>query len=241
MDSWTDYLLAIISPIHQTEMLAKTISEPVMNMAYGAKGALEQQKLDEFVRQNTDFADYGEFMDELHRRQGMDVVDMSGSSSSQLYIRRTANGTSGAASLYVTVVTSRVPASKICSTGIKAVENGVPKGGLPELRISAGKYPELAENILHAQRAGHPEVLTHGGEAVIDANRNAALHQPYRDFVPNIGNGLTRDEYPFASSMEGGAGAWVGHIPKDQQNAQGGLIRAMNLKPGDQYRVVIVP
>jgi hypothetical protein len=41
--------------------------------------------------------------------------------------------------------------------------------------------------------------------------------------------------------MEGGAGAWVGHIPKDQQNAQGGLIRAMNLKPGDQYRVVIVP
>ncbi len=110
-----------------------------------------------------------------------------------------------------------------------------------ELEISASKYPELAENILNAQRAGHPDVLTHGGEAVINANRNAALHQPYRDFVPNIGGGLSRDEYPFASSLQGGGGSWVGHIPVSQQQAQGGLIRAMNLKPGDQYRVVIVP
>lgn len=115
------------------------------------------------------------------------------------------------------------------------------KGALPELRISASKYPELAENILNAQKAGHPSVLTHGGEAVMNANRNAALHQPYRDFVPNVGRGLSRDEYPFASSLQGGAGSWVGHIPVSQQQAQGGLIRAMNLKPGDQYRVVIVP
>jgi RHS repeat-associated protein len=120
-----------------------------------------------------------------------------------------------------------------------------PKSGLPELRISASKYPQLAENIRHAQNAGHPDVLTHGGKAVIDANRNAALHQPYRDFVLNIGGGLTRDEYPFASSLEGGAGSWVGHIPESQQNAQGALIRnfinANNIVPSTQYRVVIVP
>jgi RHS repeat-associated protein len=124
---------------------------------------------------------------------------------------------------------------KRCPPGITAT------APLPELRISASKYPELAENILNAQRAGHPDVLTHGGEAVIDANRNAALHQPYRDFVPNLGPHLSRDEYPFASSLEGGAGSWVGHVPVQQQQAQGGLIRAMNLKPGDRYRVVIVP
>jgi hypothetical protein len=115
------------------------------------------------------------------------------------------------------------------------------KSTLPELRISASKYPELAANIRNAQRAGHPDVLTHGGEAVSDANRSAALHQPYRDFIPNIGRGLSRDEYPLASSLEGGAGAWVGHIPTAQQQAQGGLLRAMNLKPGDRYRVVIAP
>jgi len=119
------------------------------------------------------------------------------------------------------------------------------KSALPELRISAGKYPDLAENILNAQRAGHPDVLTHGGEAVVNANRNAALHQPYRDFVPNIGRGLSRDEYPFASSLQGGAGSWVGHIPVSQQNAQGALIKnfinANNIAPGSQYRVVITP
>jgi hypothetical protein len=71
------------------------------------------------------------------------------------------------------------------------------------------------------------------------ANRAAAL----RD-VPNI-PGLSRDEFPFASSMQGGAGSWVGHIPAWQQDAQGALItnfvRANNILPGMQYRVVVVP
>jgi len=51
--------------------------------------------------------------------------------------------------------------------------------------------------------------------------------------------------YPFASSQEGGVGAWVGHIPVSQQNAQGALIKnfikANNITPGTQYKVVIVP
>lgn len=102
---------------------------------------------------------------------------------------------------------------------------------------SASKYPDLAENILNAQQAGNPQVLTAGGD--IAANRAAAL-----EGVPNI-SGLSRDEYPFASSMEGGEGAWVGHIPVSQQNAQGALIKnfmqANNITPGSQYKVVIVP
>jgi RHS repeat-associated protein len=108
---------------------------------------------------------------------------------------------------------------------------------LPELEISASKYPELAENILNAQRAGHPDVLTHGGNK--ELNRELALED-----VPDI-KPFSRDEYPFASSMEGGRGAWVGHIAKWQNSAQGGLIsglvRRFGLRPGDQYRVVIVP
>ncbi|MCI0333620.1 MAG: NucA/NucB deoxyribonuclease domain-containing protein [Planctomycetes bacterium] len=104
-----------------------------------------------------------------------------------------------------------------------------------ELRISASQYPELAENIRHAQAAGHPSILTHGGDAV--ANRNAALRG-----VPQVRN-LTRDEYPFASTIQGGAGAWVGHIPRTQQSAQGALIKNFiqqhGIQPGDQYRVII--
>lgn len=111
------------------------------------------------------------------------------------------------------------------------------EGALRRLEISASKYPEFAENILNAQRAGHPSVLTHGGDAA--ANRAAALKG-----VPNI-KGLCRDEYPFASSIQGGGGSWVGHIPKSQQQAQGGLItdflRRSGLKAGDQYQVVVTP
>jgi hypothetical protein len=119
------------------------------------------------------------------------------------------------------------------------IEAGEPEAAaaLPELQISASKYPNLAENILNAQQAGHSQILTAGGD--IAANRAAAL-----EGVPNI-TGLSRDEYPFASSQEGGVGAWVGHIPVSQQNAQGALIKnfikANNITPGTQYKVVIVP
>ena len=34
---------------------------------------------------------------------------------------------------------------------------------LPKLEISAARYPDLAENISNALKAGHPDVLTHGG------------------------------------------------------------------------------
>ena len=111
------------------------------------------------------------------------------------------------------------------------------KGALPELRVSASKYPQLAENITNAQKAGHPDVLTHGGNAA--ANRAGAL-----DSVPNI-KGLSRDEYPFASSMQGGQGSWVGHVPPSQQSAQGALIKNFlqqnGVQAGDQYRVIVVP
>jgi hypothetical protein len=93
------------------------------------------------------------------------------------------------------------------------------------------------ENIQNALNAGHPDVLTHGGDAF--ANRAASL----RD-VPNI-PGLTRDEYPFASLIEGGAGAWIGHILVAQNSSGGGMLarflQANNILPGMQYRVVVVP
>ncbi|MEI8376839.1 MAG: NucA/NucB deoxyribonuclease domain-containing protein, partial [Planctomycetota bacterium] len=106
---------------------------------------------------------------------------------------------------------------------------------LPTLEISASRYPGLAENIYHAQMAGHPQVLTYGGNQAL--NRAAALQD-----VPRI-VGLSRDEYPFASTMEGGKGSWVGHIAPSQQNAQGGILKNFyeqnNIQPGTQFRVKI--
>ena len=130
----------------------------------------------------------------------------------------------------------RVNPSRLGANGgsLEVVKN---RSFLPSVRFSRVKNPELADNIYHAQRAGHPAVLTHGGNTV--ANRAAALGG-----VPQI-RGYTRDEYPFASSREGGAGAWIGHVPSPQQSSQGGImanfIRSNNLRPGDQYRVVVEP
>jgi RHS repeat-associated protein len=106
---------------------------------------------------------------------------------------------------------------------------------LPTLEIDYRRYPDLAENIWHAQKAGRPDVLTHGG---IPRVNRAAATKP----VPNL-SPWSRDEYPFASSLEGGEGAWVGHIPVEQQNAQGALIKNFvtgnGVRPGEQYRVLV--
>jgi hypothetical protein len=108
---------------------------------------------------------------------------------------------------------------------------------LPQLEISTARNPQLAENISNALKAGHPDVLTHGGNSYL--NRLASLRDVLR--IP----GLTRDEYPFASSMEGGAGAWVGHILGFQNSSGGGILSAFldanKIQPGMQYRVVVVP
>ena len=114
-----------------------------------------------------------------------------------------------------------------------------PEAQLPSLVISASEYPGMAENISHAQRAGHPSVLTYISDlATARANRYAAVKN-----VEQIA-GLSRDEYPFASTLEGGGGAWVGHISPAEQSGQGGLLKNFyekhNLKSGDQFIVVII-
>ncbi len=92
----------------------------------------------------------------------------------------------------------------------------------PELIIDWRVYPQLADNIWHAQMAGHPKVLTYNGSD--RALRKAAMHYEHQSSTYEIPLILSRDEYPFACTKEGGGGAWVGHIPRKQNSAQGGLI-----------------
>jgi hypothetical protein len=44
--------------------------------------------------------------------------------------------------------------------------------------------------------------------------------------------------------MEGGAGSWIGHVPRSQQCSQGALIKNFikkyNMNAGDQYRVRVI-
>jgi Deoxyribonuclease NucA/NucB len=94
----------------------------------------------------------------------------------------------------------------------------------PVLKIDALKYEELADNIWHAQMNGHPLVLTYAGPFLGRQNRKDAMHFEMDGVKQEIMHLLSRDEYPFACTLEGGKSAWVGHIPGKQNSAQGGLI-----------------
>ena len=49
------------------------------------------------------------------------------------------------------------------------------------------------------------------------------------------------DEYPFASTYEGGKGAFVADVPQSEQNIQGGVLaqfyRIYGIQDGDQFKV----
>ena len=96
----------------------------------------------------------------------------------------------------------------------------------PVLEIDWLKHRELAENIWHAQMAGHPRVLTYNGPFIGVQNRKDAMHFELDGVRQEILHILSRDEYPFACTVEGGGRSWVGHIPARQNSAQGGLIAA---------------
>jgi hypothetical protein len=97
----------------------------------------------------------------------------------------------------------------------------------PELIIDWRDYRSLADNIWQAQMAGWPQVLTYNGPdlTIRRAQRRAAMHYQHDQRIYEIPHILSRDEYPFACTVEGGAG-WVGHIPGVENSAQGGLIAA---------------
>jgi hypothetical protein len=117
-----------------------------------------------------------------------------------------------------------------------AVADAAGGGKLPEVVFDYNRNPELVDNIWNAQKAGYPDVLTYGGSGVIKANRSAAT-----DAVQDIA-GLTKDEYPFASTREGGAESWVGHVPGLQQKSQGGILHKFyrTIGVGDRFRVVVI-
>jgi hypothetical protein len=68
--------------------------------------------------------------------------------------------------------------------------------------------------------AGHPKVLTYNGPdlAIRRSQRNAAMHYEYQGETFEIPHILSRDEYPFACTEEGGP-VWIGHIPAAQNSA----------------------
>ena len=104
----------------------------------------------------------------------------------------------------------------------------------PKLTFDAALHGDLADNVWNAQMAGHPKILTYAGPDLTlrRATRRDALHFEEGGLRYEIPHILSRDEYPFACTLEGGAASWVGHIPGRENSAQGGLLAAFLRRHG---------
>ena len=85
---------------------------------------------------------------------------------------------------------------------------------------------EIADNIWHAQMAGWPRVLTYVYRGTA---RKRAIRKESLRLVPGI---QSRDEYPFASTLENEGSVWIGHACVAQQNAQRDLMNRFYRQQG---------
>lgn len=106
--------------------------------------------------------------------------------------------------------------------------------------ISTKIMPDVAKNISTAQAAGKPMLLRRVSSIQAKINRREAL----RGLKP-AGIGKSLDEYPFASSLQGGRGSRVTPVPIIQNLIQGGIIsvsyRLEKINIGDDFWVVVIP
>ena len=106
----------------------------------------------------------------------------------------------------------------------------------PSLEIDSQRMPEIADGIKDAQSRGAPDILTRTTDrAQIARNRAEATGG-----FSGVGS---PDEYPFASTMEGGSGAFVKGVPLSEQRIQGGALstfyRVNDIGHGDKFRVIV--
>jgi hypothetical protein len=100
----------------------------------------------------------------------------------------------------------------------------------PVFEIDYLKHPQLADNIWQAQMAKAPRVLTRCDAPSNKANRDVVMKYQVngeRFVVPKTyaHDKTDRDEYPFACTLEGGEGAWIGHVHFSQNRAMGRPLR----------------
>jgi hypothetical protein len=110
-------------------------------------------------------------------------------------------------------------------------------GPLKIVIISAERMPFIARNIQLAWGEGQPFLL-HRNSAKQAANRAAACGR----FVAKYPGGSC-DEYAFATTDEGGAGARTEEVPLREQRCQGGALNAgyakAGIQQGEEFLVVI--
>ncbi len=98
--------------------------------------------------------------------------------------------------------------------------------------------PEIYQHTLNAFEKGKPSILHYDANKKRQARRRALAMWGY----PSR-SGFHRDEYPYASTFEGGLGAEVAYVDPSENYSQGGSLRALyaNMETGDEFVVLPVP
>ncbi|QCV96302.1 NucA/NucB deoxyribonuclease domain-containing protein [Acidipropionibacterium acidipropionici] len=139
---------------------------------------------------------------------------------------------------------TRLAKTKPWRTVIRKITRGPPTTSpraistakIPTVVFSRGRAPGIAETFDDAVSHGAPTQLTRVTKTQARANRREALRGQ-----PRAPAGQSLDEYPFASSAQGGSGSTVHSVPVAEQNYQGGVLSRFfqnnSVNPGDKFNV----
>jgi RHS repeat-associated protein len=105
--------------------------------------------------------------------------------------------------------------------------------------VYESKTPNIYRHTLNSFRNDKPEFLHYDSDEQRQKDRRAEALANY----PKKGDGTERDEYPYASTEEGGKGADVAYVPKREQRIQGGQLGSLykKLEDGEAFFVWPVP
>jgi hypothetical protein len=111
---------------------------------------------------------------------------------------------------------------------------------IPVHNIYEDLTPEIYQHTKDALNA-HPEwseLTYNGGGEAARINRNAACRGKAYCL-----KGRSRDEFPYATTQEGGCGAWVRCASVMEQQIQAGQLRMLysNMEAGDRFKVNLLP
>lgn len=87
---------------------------------------------------------------------------------------------------------------------------------------------------------GKPSYLTYDS----DDKKRSKRRREATGHLPTIDD-LQKDEYPYATTLEGGLGASVEYVPSDDNSRHGGDLgavrRAFRMQTGDVFQIILVP
>ncbi|WP_317191402.1 DUF6443 domain-containing protein [Hymenobacter guriensis] len=108
--------------------------------------------------------------------------------------------------------------------------------------VPESETPAIYQHTLDAFKKGRPQILTYDSDKNNrDKRREDALKAS--GLPSRYPEGLERDEYPYASTMEGGKNALVAYVPKKQNGSQGARLKQLysQMKTGDKFIVLPLP